>query len=70
MSGSIGFFLGSFVLDGYILSSPPIAAFSAACNSFSCPTVGGLNLPNTIVNVSSLAPPPPSGSPSFALGAA
>ena len=52
MSGSIGFFLGSTVLEGYILRSPPADAFSAALKSFSCPAVGGLNLPNTTVSVS------------------
>ena len=54
MSGSIGFFLLSTVLEGYILRSPPAATFSACCISFSCPAVGGLNLPNTTVSVSSV----------------
>ena len=70
MSGSIGFFLLSTVLDGYILRSPPAATFSACCNNFSCPAVGGLNLPNTTVNVSSaLSRSLPSGSADFGFAA-
>ena len=56
ISGSKGFFLGSWVLDGYILRSPPVAAFLADFNSFSCPTVGGLKRPNATVSVSLVSP--------------
>jgi hypothetical protein len=38
------------IQNGYIFKSPPADTSDAFCNNFSCPTVGGLNLPNTIVS--------------------
>jgi hypothetical protein len=48
--GSKGFFLGSWVLLGYILYSPPLdfASLATLLIKVSCPIVGGLNLPKVI----------------------